>query len=464
MKKILMMLAAATAFSAAQAQRSNVESAAIYLRSSEMADAKKVIDEAAVHEETKNDPKMWYYRTAIYDTILRNKDYSALVDGNTVEQFVLAAKGCVATDEKKRYEWYCVSSAIVQSSFDAYAKAFDYLQNKDYPNATKYFEYIISNIPLDKDGALKKNNLNEKAIYDAIYRSAYVDGKFDIARKYSQKLIDLDYNNSLVYYFNAETHMMAGDTATGLAVVAKGRSRFPQDKDLINYELNIYLKQGKQDILLDKVNEALAMDAENATLVYVRGNIYDRYAAELITNGRKAKSDAEKLQKKAKSEKVPATKAKYESQAKKLMVLSDSLMKDMRVKVALAEVDYKKTIELTPENIDGHYAMGALLNNYENTELVEQMNNVNGATQAEYDKKYNPLRKKQVELLGRAMKYFEEALTIVDGMPEGDENAKSYKLSQRILVLESIKSVYANLNNEAKFMEIQKQINVLKGK
>ena len=151
-----MMLTAASLIQVAQAQKRNVESAAIYLRNSEIADAKKWIDEAAINDETKNDPKMWYYRTAIYDTILRNKEYSSLVDSNTTEKFVLAAKGCVSSDEKKRYEWYCANQAIIQSSFDAYNAAFNALQEKDYDKAVKFFEYIIANIALDKCMDLEK--------------------------------------------------------------------------------------------------------------------------------------------------------------------------------------------------------------------------------------------------------------------------------------------------------------------
>jgi hypothetical protein len=108
--------------------------------------------------------------------------------------------------------------------------------------------------------------------------------------------------------------------------------------------------------------------------------------------------------------------------------------------------------------MDGYYAMGALLNNYENTLLVEKMNAVTGATQAEYDKKYEPLRKQQMELLGRSLKYFQDALSIVDGMGEGDDAKKAEKKRNKILVLESIKSVYANMNDQAKFMETKKMI------
>nr|MBP9187759.1 hypothetical protein [Bacteroidia bacterium] len=310
MKKLILMLAAAGMIQTVSAQRTNVESAAIYLRNSEIPEAKSAIDEAAVHEDTKNDPKMWYYRTAIYDTIIRNKAYSSLVTPTTVEQFVLAAKGCVESDTKKRYEWYCLNQAIIQSSFDAYNAAYTFLQNKDYPNAVKYFDYVTSNIELDKDGQLKKNNLTDKNIYNALYRSAYIDGKYDIARKYSQKLIEMDYNDPIIYYFNAETYAIEGDTNKALEVIGVGREKFSNDKDLLNYELNIYLKQGRSDVLLNKVNEALANDPDNRTLIYVRGNIYDKNAADKLSALMKATDEADKARRKSKAEKVPANKAK----------------------------------------------------------------------------------------------------------------------------------------------------------
>ena len=455
------MLTAAGLIQVAQAQKTNVESAAIYLRNSEIPDAKKAIDEAAIHDETKNDPKMWYYRTAIYDTILRNKDYSSLVDGTTVEKFVLAAKGCVTSDEKKRYEWYCANQAIIQSSFDAYNAAFTALQEKNYDKAVKFFEYVIANISLDKDGQLKKNNLTDKNIYNAIYRSAFVDGKYEISRTYSKKLMDMDYNDPLIYYFNAETYIISGDTSKALEVIGVGRNKFGNDKDLINYELNIYLKQGKSDVLLNKVNEALSSDPDNSTLIYVRGNIYDKFAADRYEASERAQDEAEKLERKAKSEKVPANKTKLMAQSKKQSVLADSLMKEMRSKATLAEADYKRKVELDPENVDGHYAMGALLNNYENTIIVNKINKTTGVNQQEYDKKIALLQKEQRAILERALKHFTDAMAIVENLPEVDDEKKREKKNLKIMVLESIKSVYKNMNNEMKFMEIKKQIDEL---
>ena len=68
------------------------------------------------------------------------------------------------------------------------------------------------------------------------------------------------------------------------------------------------------------------------------------------------------------------------------------------------------------------------------------------------------LEKEQKVILERALKHFTDALAIVENMPEVDEDKKREKKALKIMVLESIKSVYKNMNNELKFMEIKKQI------
>lgn len=460
MKKLVLTLAATAGLSVAFAQRNNVESAAIYLRNSELKDAKQTIDQAAAHEETKNDPKMWFYRTAVYDTIVHGKDYNALIDNNTVEQFILAAQGCLQSDVKKKYEYYC-GYAIINASFDAYNKAIEYAQKQEYDKAIKFYTYVLENMKWDKDGQLKKNNLSDKNVHLAIADAAYKGKNAPVAKTHLQKLMDMDYNDHLIYAFMGQIYFDEGDTTKGLEFIEKGRKRFPSEKDLINLELNIYLKQGRSDVLLNKINEALSIDPENSSLTYIRGNLYDKFADESRRQAKEAREEAEKLGKKAKNEKVPANKAKFDAQAKKQRSLADSLDKQMKSHIASAEANYSKSIELAPENLDGYYAMGALLNNYQNTELVDKMNAVQAATQAEYDKKYAVLKKQQDEVLTRAMKYFNDALAAADNMKESTPEEKSVKKESKIMVLESIKSVYANLGNEAKFMEVKKQIEEL---
>lgn len=460
MKRLFLAAITCVACITANAQRMNVESAIIALRESDLKAAKEFIDKAAVHEESKNTTKMWATRAAIYDTILHGPDYVSLRDTNTVEQFVIAARQCVETDVKKK-ETYCSGLAIIQSSFDAYNRAYDYLQLKDYTNAVKFFNYVIKNIPLDKDEQLKKNNLTENRIYEAIYRSAYYDQDFKTVLEYSQKLINVGINDPGVYYFNGDSYLSLGDTAKALEVLGQGRKLFPDDKYLLNAELNVYLKLNKTDILLNKLNEAIEISPDNHLIVYVRGNIYDKMAADRFKKERDYTIEADKIAKKAKNEKVPATKAKLDKEVKNLRMMADSMNREIKRFAKLAEADYSKSIELNPESMDGYYAMGAILNNYANAELADKINNIQATTQTEYDKKYAPLKKQQDELLARALKYFEDALAIVENMSESDADKRREKKSNKLAILESIKSVYGNKGDEVKFMEYKKLIETI---
>src|SRR6478735_245165 len=135
MKKILFILASFSGLMVS-AQKSAVESAAIYLRNGEMEDAQKSIDAAAVNDETKNDPKMWFYRAAVYDTLTRNPDYAKLAGNDGVEKLAVACRKCVDTDLKDRYAYYC-DLAIVNSAFLTYNKAIEFVQAQDAKSATE---------------------------------------------------------------------------------------------------------------------------------------------------------------------------------------------------------------------------------------------------------------------------------------------------------------------------------------
>ena len=131
------------------AQKSNVESAAIYLRNGELEDAKKTIELAIVNSETKDDPKAWYYYIAVLDTIYRNPEYVKLVDADLAEKFFAGCKKCIETDVKKRYEFYCKDQAILNSAFMCFNKGSEAYGNKEYQKAIKYYQMVLEVIPYD---------------------------------------------------------------------------------------------------------------------------------------------------------------------------------------------------------------------------------------------------------------------------------------------------------------------------
>jgi len=311
MKKLisaLLMLASLQGF----AQKSKVESAALYLRNGEIEDAKKSIDEAVLHEDTKADPKAWFYLTAVYDTIYRNPAYAALAGTDLVDKFFNGCKKCIEYDAKARYSYYCKDQAIINAAFMLYNKAYNAYDAKDYASAIKYYQNTLEVIPYDKNEDLKKNNLSENNIYLYMAYAAVQGEDKPKAKQYLQKLIDLNYQDHLIHMQMVNIYLEEKDTTTALQYMDKARSLFPQEKDLINQELNIYLAQGKMDVLIDKLNAALEVNSEDKTLLYVRGNVFDNFANDYLKKSKHDRDTSSTLKRKAQTEKVPAKKTSLE--------------------------------------------------------------------------------------------------------------------------------------------------------
>ncbi|MCA0428043.1 MAG: hypothetical protein LCH37_11460 [Bacteroidetes bacterium] len=455
MKKLisaLLMLASLQGF----AQKSKVESAALYLRNGEIEDAKKSIDEAVLHEDTKADPKAWFYLTAVYDTIYRNPAYAALAGTDLVDKFFNGCKKCIEYDAKARYSYYCKDQAIINAAFMLYNKAYNAYDAKDYASAIKYYQNTLEVIPYDKNEDLKKNNLSENNIYLYMAYAAVQGEDKPKAKQYLQKLIDLNYQDHLIHMQMVNIYLEEKDTTTALQYMDKARSLFPQEKDLINQELNIYLAQGKMDVLIDKLNAALEVNSEDKTLLYVRGNVFDNFANDYLKKSKHDRDTSSTLKRKAQTEKVPAKKQALNNAANNFTKSSATNLNKSKEFAAKAEVDYLKVVELDPDYIDAYFNLGAM-NNNRSTEIVEQINNIQANTQAEYDKKYKPLKQRQDSVLNVSLGYFKRALEIAETKSEDTKESKAEKKAYLNDILFSMQQVYANLGDEKKTIEMKKR-------
>jgi Tfp pilus assembly protein PilF len=450
MTKQLMSAIALFATLSVFAQKSNVESAAIYLRNSEIEDAKKAIDLAATNEETKNDLKMWYYRACVYDSIYRNPDYKALA-GNMEEALVVSSLQCLKTDVKKRYEEYC-SYFVIDGAFAAYNKAYEYVQAKDAENAKKYFGYVLEVMPYDKNKDLQKNNINVNNIELTLADLFLKKEDYPKARIHMQKLIDADYNDPIIYLLMANSYYVTGDTAKGLGYTEIGRKRFQDDKNLITQELNIYLAKGEQQILLTKLDEAIAADDQNAILFYVRGNIYDQFTKASAKDANRFADTSATLAKKAKKEQTPSGKTKFEAAAKKYSKMADSSLAMSNKYVTNAESDYLKATQINPDYLDVWYNLGALTNN-KTTSYADRMNSISINDPA-YDKKYNSLKKERDSILNVAIVYFNRTIELAEALPDTEKEDKKSKNQTLINLYYSLQQVYANMGNEKKTVEM----------
>ncbi|MFN4082315.1 MAG: hypothetical protein ACK4K9_01655 [Bacteroidia bacterium] len=456
MKKTLLIIAGFISLSVS-AQKSKVESAAIYLRNNEIEEARTAIEQAVQHPDTKNDAKAWFYYVSVYDSIGRNKKFNQIVnEPNLVEKFHEGCKKCIEFDVKNRYSYYCKEQAIINSAFMAFNKGIESYEAKDYDGALKYYQMVIDVLPYDKNGDLRKNNLAESNVVLYMAYAAIQGDKRTKAKELINKLMNLNYDDPVIYIQMIVMNLEDGDTTAALSYIDKAKVKFPTNKDIINTELNIYLSQGKQDILLEKLNAAIESDPYTATLYFVRGNVYDNYAASEYKKAKTIRDAVTGLRKKALTEKDPAKKQMLNKQANDKQNEENQLNKRGMEFTKKAEADYAKVIELEPSNIDAYFNLGAITNN-KTTDIAERINNITAATQAEYDKKYKPLKTQLDSILNIALGYFNEALALAEQKPEDNDENKKIKKAYLNDILFSLQQVYANLGDEKKTIEVKKR-------
>lgn len=271
----------------------------------ELENAKKWIDLAAEHESTSNNSKMWFYRAKIYLAIHKSRKMKGL-DELAVEKSAVSFINCLKTDTKKLYSDEC-EKLVWLTGIGLYDDAILFTQKNDYSTAMRFYNLIFDIIPLDKDNNLKRNNITSEIVDKNMAYTALKANDPTTAKLHFQKLIDGNFNDPKIYLNMARVFLSEKDTVNALSYISKGKAIFDDNLSLITEEMNIYLAQGKTDILIAKLSESIEVNPDNELLYLNRGMMYE---------------------------------------SKKSL---DS-----------AVIDYKKTIELNPDQLDANYNLGVL--------------------------------------------------------------------------------------------------------
>lgn len=373
LKHVILLVALLGAF-VSQAQPSKVETVRMILEDTDpsavkdIRECKRLIDDAKEHPKTSNSPKMWVYRAAVYFEIARKVDD---LNKETPDAIKIAAESlfkCSETDVKsqwkEQFDFYLLNVANVL--FNAAVSEY---QAAKYDKALEYYQLTSKLIPLDTKGDLKTININEDLVLQYSYYAAMAKGDTKLTKEYITKLIDHNFNDPKIFSALAKVHLDELDTTSALKALATGRERFSTDQDLMNMELDIYLKQGKTDILLKKLADAIAADDQNKIYYFARAATYEKLG-----------------------------------------------------KADLAELDYLKSVELDPEYYDANFNLGVLQVNKARP-VIEQL-------QKTYKKvEQDALDLKIKKFYSDALKYFEKCWEI--GVPNGDKK-ESYDLVENM--------------------------------
>lgn len=256
------MLAAICVVGYAQ-KKPKINQALSALEEGNLAEAKSIIDEAIVHEKTKDDPKTWFYRGQIYAALdTANNEPGALDESLEAFDRVLELDpeqksvnsvdfntGQVVNVDSKRQGYYAY---YYNEAISAYNK-------EKFGSAADNFETAFYINPSDTN-----------AILNAAY-AAVADGDTERAKDNFLKSYDAGVRDKTVFlqlYNYAVTEERFED---GLDIIRKGKKAYPDDIDFSKYEINLLIQLERTEEAKSELENAIEAEPQNADLYFSLG-------------------------------------------------------------------------------------------------------------------------------------------------------------------------------------------------
>ncbi|MFH1005435.1 MAG: tetratricopeptide repeat protein [Bacteroidota bacterium] len=259
------------------AQSIQVQNAYMYLREKKLDKAKLNADASVESDKTKSIPKAWLYRGQIYqaifqDTVAKVNQLDADAKEKALESFVR----CIQLDKDSVYKKE-VKSGLSISAASLLNKVEDfYLPTKQFDKAIVACKILETALPYDFDESLKRRNITAGNLMHIQYRTYCAANDLDKAREMGNKLIATNFKLPSVYSSMAKLSLSQQDTSSALSYLDKGLSIFDDNMDLIVMQVDILLKQKKNDLLKQKLESALEINPDNDVLHAVLANLFEK--------------------------------------------------------------------------------------------------------------------------------------------------------------------------------------------
>ncbi len=416
MKKIALLLLAITPVFTGYSQKAKGYNAVNYYKDylsskdvESLKKAKENVDLASEHIDTKDNPQI---------QVTKGQIYFALYEINKKANEDMLATTISDPNKRAFASFLSTPTTELEIAYTAFEKGKKLDVKGDYTNELKTVKNI--GIYFDNTG---RANLNEKNFNKALpcFERAYeISGYSDTtllyfcgvsaefsneyakAKEYYQKMIDTKHVRENTYVSLVNVCFNMKDTIAGIEAMKKGRVADPNNINLVIIEANYFLRTNNSPKALNNLNIAISARPADPNLYLVRGNIYDNLANPKDATGKELEKPTD-----------------YENDIKN------------------AEADYKKAIELKPDNFDALYNLGVLYNNQGvvyNKQADEIMDNAkNAAANA------------------KATALFEKAIPVLENALQINPNDRSTMIA--------LKQIYARLQLLDKLKVINEKLN-----
>lgn len=304
MKRLGFLLLLTIAFSTAFGQKREVLNTWSYLKDGFLDDAHKSINKAAVHPQTKDWYKTWYYYGQTYQQLstTENKKYQALCDNCSDEAFEAYLKALqlnfmdeelknlnleeqadvmkffkALNDSDTKLEDQNATMDILMSRLPALANGFvnegvSQFQNQEFESALEKFEksLTISTLAMKADtqvyyyaslAALNAKDWEKVIIYNsALSQLGY--GETNEDKVAIVQSLGMGYLNT-------------GDTANFISTMEEGMKKYPGSSQALVIDMYNYYLEADKTKALDYISMAIENSPDNAQYYVIRGTLYE---------------------------------------------------------------------------------------------------------------------------------------------------------------------------------------------
>jgi len=424
MKKVLLVAAGLSMSFMGLAQKKNVTTAIQAMSNGDLDEAQKAIDAAVLDESTKNDEKAWMTRGDVY---LKLVEAGKMPQDKAIQE--AANSYMKAAQLKPDYKTQDLNTRLLNIASSYYNTGITAYNNKQYAEAYTALEMPVKIHDMEGGKRFSSNKSFDTVAteaarvqaYSAFYQNKYDDAAVIINKLKDNPIVE-DPNNYLIL---AEIYSKQNNDAALQKAIEEGRKKYPNDPNLRNQELNIYIKSGKQDELIKKLEDAIAAEKDEkikAELYFNLGNTYNNMAFPKDAAG-----------------KDMAKPANY----------TDVVSK--------AETAYQNAIKTEPTKAEYQYNMGALYFN-QATEVNNKMNAITGNSAAD-NKKFDDLKKQRDAYFTKALPYLEQTYNLLDSKSSELNQDDKYTYQASIIAL---REIYTRLNQLDKAKAMKAKLDSLK--
>lgn len=269
MKKTFLTFAAAAVLvtalpNGASAQTSAVTNAILNQRTGLLDKARTDIDKAIVNEKTSGKAKTWYTRGVIYQSMLESPIYSKQLQPGEGVQKAYESYNKTVELDTKTGEFG--KQAVVKMD-GLYGQAFNDAVNSY--NSKDYDKAIASY----KLASQIKPTDTTAVLYSAYASEAKQD--YAGARASYKQLLGMNYKSVTLYTRLLQMAKQQNDQAEASRVLKDALVAYPTNKTFMLEDLNTTLAGGNKEDAMNKINKSIAADPSNSNLYAVRGSMYD---------------------------------------------------------------------------------------------------------------------------------------------------------------------------------------------